>query len=406
MTDCKEFTDLHTGKKHKYSEEAVNKLKAKYEAAGVKRVTFFKQYCVLGQIGKYKDYLKENDLAPAKKAAVKKETKVKSPAKKIPVAKKATPAKVETKVKVATQTKVKATKSPAKKIPVKAASPTKAKVASQTKVKKSPPKKIAVTCLDKPCPDDKMCRVKTGNCVAKKLAAEQVIVKKGRKFLVATESQKKKVASALASKSKSSASKSKSSASKSKSSASKSKSSASKSKSSSSKKTKSPPKKIAVTCLDKPCPVDKMCRVKTGNCVTKKLAAEQVATKGGRKFLYTTESQKRKIGSPSSMKSAASSLRESFYLNKDLVDRTYEDEDYAMFDSAQDDETSSVDETSDDETSSETSSVDEVSEDADETSSEDEEGSDDMTTLSASDQARLNTNKDVILGIIKKCKQD
>jgi hypothetical protein len=361
MSDCEKFTDLHTGKSHKYTEEAVKKLKAKYEAEGIKRVTFFKQYCVLGQIGEYKNYLKEHGLAPAKKVVKK------SPPKKIAVAKK-------TPTKAAKKTPVKAAKkSPPKKIvvakksPVKAAKKTPAKAA-----KKTPPKKIAVTCLDTPCPDDKLCRVKTGNCVAKKTAGEEVITtKKGRKFLVATESQKKKVASVLSS------------------------------------KVKSPPKKIAVTCLDKPCPDDKLCRVKTGNCVAKKTGDEKVAMRGGRKYLYTTESQRAKIGSGSSaMRSAASirkALTSSALERREELARAESDEDSmlrreGMFYSARDISDEGDETTEEDDETTE--------EGGDETSEEGDETSEDATTLTASEQARLNTQKDKILSILQKCKQD
>ena len=252
MTDCKEFTDLHTGKKVKYSEKKVADLKAKYEAEGRKRVMLFKEHCVLGQIGEYKKFLNENGLAPAKKTATKSPAKkiavkaakktpakaAKSPAKKIAVkaakktpakAAKKTPAKAakKTPTKAAKKTPAKAAKSPAKKISVKTAKKTPAKkpagkspakkisvkaakkttAAKKTPGKKSPAKKIAVNCIDTACPDDKVCRVKTGNCVAKKLAAEKEMTKKGRKFVYTTESQKAKVAEILSSAKKSSSAK-------------------------------------------------------------------------------------------------------------------------------------------------------------------------------------------------------
>src|SRR5690349_9547785 len=144
---CKEFVDLKTGKKHKYSAEAVAKLKKSYADKGVGRVMFYAKQCVLGQISDYRKFALDNGTivakAPAKKAVAKKSPK-KVPSRKSASksgskssSSKKSPKKVATR-KSASKSGSKSSSS--KKSPKKVVAKT--PVAKKTAAKKGVPKKI------------------------------------------------------------------------------------------------------------------------------------------------------------------------------------------------------------------------------------------------------------------------
>jgi hypothetical protein len=249
MSDCNKFTDLISGKEHKYSDDKVAELKDKYNKQGLKRVMLYKKYCVLGQIKHYNEYLIEQGL---------------------------------------------------KKVP--------AKGAPKKVTKKSPAKKVKLPkCIEAGCPSGKTCNVKTGNCVKAKPKGADKIEVGGEEFFVTTSSQKKKVEDAKRKKA-SPAKKVKVPAKKSpskkgkgdkKSPAKKVKVPAKKSpskKSPAKKGKKSPAKKVKVPkCVESGCPGDKTCNVKSGRCVKNMPKGANKIEVAGDDFFVTTSSQKKKV---------------------------------------------------------------------------------------------------------------
>lgn len=258
MSDCNKFTDLISGKEHKYSDDKVAELKAKYNKEGLKRVMLYKKYCVLGQIKHYNEYLIEKGLkkAPAGKG---------------------------------------------KGVPKK-------QVEQKKAAKKSPAKKVKLPkCVEAGCPSSKTCNVKSGRCVVNKPKGADLIEVGGDEFFVSTSSQQKKVEDFKGAKAspKKKVSVPKSKSPKKKSPAKKGKASPKKKvKVSPKKKTpakrspgkKSPPKKVKVPkCLESGCPSGKTCNVKTGNCVKGKPKGARKIEVGNNEFFVTTSSQKKKV---------------------------------------------------------------------------------------------------------------
>jgi len=341
MSTCKKFTDLISGKEYDYSDEKIAQLKEKHNKDNLKRVMFFKKYCVLGQIKHYNDFLIEKGYKKAPvKAAKGKAAKKKVVKKKVNLPKCVTAGcdggkvcnaktgrcvknqpKGAKKIKVAGEDffvtsssqkkKIEGAKgkkaSPPKKVavsPKKSASKKKSS-GKKSSGKKSPPKKVNLPkCVEAGCKGGKICNVKSGRCVKNQPKGAKKIEVAGQNFFVTTSSQQKKVEGAKGKKAsppKKVSVSPKKSASKKKSSSKRSppKKVAVSSKKPSSKKPspkKSPPKKVVVPkCLESGCKGGKVCNVKTGNCVKNKPKGADKYEFAGKEFFVTTSSQKKKV---------------------------------------------------------------------------------------------------------------